>query len=133
MKIFFTLLFDTHEKCPSDTKLVLLFLVAMKSFSVIEKLLMENWLNTKYFVITICCMPNHVAEWNLFDVVNRPFPNFNDVSDSQIGNGAKRDKHLACDQRKVNTNTFQIKYFSNEFQIYWYLFLFLKDFQNGII
>ena len=49
---------------------------------------------------------------------NRPFPNFNDVSYSQIGNEAKRDKPLACDQRKVNTDTFQIKCFSNEFQIY---------------
>ena len=44
--------------------------------------------------------------------------NFNGVSYSQIGNGAKHDKRLACDQRKVNTNTFEIKYFSNEFQIY---------------
>ena len=63
----------------------------------------------------------------------RPFPNFSDVGYSQIGNEAKRDKCLACDQRKVNTNTFQIKYFSNEFQIYWYLFLFFKEFQNKII
>ena len=48
----------------------------------------------------------------------RPFPNFNDLGYSQIGNEAKRDKCLACDQRKVNTSTFQIKYFSIEFQIY---------------
>ena len=49
---------------------------------------------------------------------NRPFPNFNDVSYSQIGNEAKHDKCLAYDQRKVNTNTFPTKYFSKEFQIY---------------
>ena len=58
--------------------------------------------------------------------IQQTFPKFNDVSYSQIGNGAKRDKRLACNQRKVNTNTFQINYFSNEFQIYWYLFLFFK-------
>ena len=49
---------------------------------------------------------------------NRLFPNFNDVSYSQIGKEAKRDKRLACDQRKVNTNTFPTKYFSKEFQIH---------------
>ena len=56
---------------------------------------------------------------------NRPFPNFNDVIYSQIGNEAKRDKRLACDQRKVNTNTFQMNFkfidiyfcFSNNFRI----------------
>ena len=51
-------------------------------------------------------------------IFSGPLPNFNDVSYSQIGNEAKRDKPLACDQRKVNTDTFQIKCFSNEFQIY---------------
>ena len=34
---------------------------------------------------------------------------------------------------KSKTNTFQIKYFSNEFQIYCYFILFLEEFQNKII
>ena len=48
------------------------------------------------------------------DCNNRPFPNFNDVSYSEIGNEAKRDKRLACDQRKINTNTSD-QILSNEF------------------
>ena len=38
-------------------------------------------------------------------ILYRPFPNFNDVTYSQIGNEAKRDKRLACGWRKVNPNT----------------------------
>ena len=61
--------------------------------------------------------PNNLNAFKVNKNNNIHFPNFNDVSYSQIGNEAKRDERLACGQRKVNTNTFQIKYFSNKFQI----------------
>ena len=48
------------------------------------------------------------------ECLNRPFPNFNDVSYFEIGNEVKRNERLACDLRKVNTQTL---FKSNTFQM----------------
>ena len=57
---------------------------------------------------------------------NNPFPNFSGVSYSQVGNEAKRSVSHGIREKKN-------KHFSNEFQIYCYLILFLEEFQKKII